>query len=681
MRSNLLRTVRQGHTRLMLLAVASVVVIGTVSEAVATSPLERALSAAFMFRQHAADDLPGALSMFAYEAEPARWESALRPVLPDDDHAFHFFNGSYVLLGPQTGTTAVVGFYHLWSDVLLLACFDTAGAPRLVGLGWSWLAAQASPWDALAPDFTGRAWSAAARAEQVVRATQPWVGQLQQPPQQSADLTGLRGRISAHIQRTTTPPAGLDTALDRVGGEAVADVLQRSAEGRLMELPAEVFGTPAQQAEMRSWYARPQSRMIGWQPAILSLTSTRGAVVLANSIDPAEMLWIGIVTGGGAAQVGGVRLLSLRDAGSVPAPSPPSIVVLSPTPPGTAPPPLPAPPTGPIAEAPANMTGHRAMVGQTLRFRLTGSTAGGVWGSGNVYTDDSCIATAAVHHGIVRAGEQAVVVVTVLPGRDSYRGSTQNGVTTRDYGRWPGSFGFVGGPDAPAVVSLPTSPVAGTPVVARALVNGEPVGIATAFDAVPEVVLFHRFENERVGEVEGFWMRDGTEIARSSTRIQGTNGSVWFTLRAREGQVLRSGRYRAGLIMPGSAATYVDFTIGEAAAGTGQATSVIGAARVQVTTPGDGQQIGNKLTIRGTAQPGSAVRVTVSNWYRIIAEGYATLHVKDLTADAAGNWATEELDMRVPLFGMARSYRIKAEQLRPDREPAAEHTVEVKSGG
>src|SRR5262249_37191385 len=61
-----------------------------------------------------------------------------------------------------------------------------------------------------------------------------------------------------------------------------------------------------------------------------------------------------------------------------------------------------------------------------------------VWGT-DVYSDDSNICAAAVHAGIIGLSGGAL---RVLPrdGLEAYRGTTRNGVTSLDYGRWNGSF-------------------------------------------------------------------------------------------------------------------------------------------------------------------------------------------------------------------------------------------------
>lgn len=98
-----------------------------------------------------------------------------------------------------------------------------------------------------------------------------------------------------------------------------------------------------------------------------------------------------------------------------------------------------------VAPDPGNLYEYRDRVGQTFRFEVVGSTAGSVWGTPSAYTDDSTLAAAAVHAGVVQPGERAVVEVQVLPGRDAYQGMTLNGVTSASYGAWGGSYRVHGG--------------------------------------------------------------------------------------------------------------------------------------------------------------------------------------------------------------------------------------------
>jgi hypothetical protein len=66
-------------------------------------------------------------------------------------------------------------------------------------------------------------------------------------------------------------------------------------------------------------------------------------------------------------------------------------------------------------------------------------TAGNLWGTGT-YTDDSSVCTAAVHAGVITQDGGGEVTFTMLPGEESYQGSTANDITSNDYGSWSGSF-------------------------------------------------------------------------------------------------------------------------------------------------------------------------------------------------------------------------------------------------
>lgn len=86
-------------------------------------------------------------------------------------------------------------------------------------------------------------------------------------------------------------------------------------------------------------------------------------------------------------------------------------------------------------EAPPTMVGLCDTVGSTFYFRLRGETEGSVWGT-DVYTGDSTLAVAAVHAGLVKPEEAAIVKVTVLAPPPQFKGSSRNGVTTHDFGRY-----------------------------------------------------------------------------------------------------------------------------------------------------------------------------------------------------------------------------------------------------
>ena len=108
--------------------------------------------------------------------------------------------------------------------------------------------------------------------------------------------------------------------------------------------------------------------------------------------------------------------------------------------------------TSPLPD-PGSLGNYRGRNGAALYFRVTGSTAGGVWGTGT-YTDDSNLATAAVHGGVLRAGQEGIVKVRIEQGLTLfymysppvYTASTANGVTSNSYGTFGGSYS-VSAPD------------------------------------------------------------------------------------------------------------------------------------------------------------------------------------------------------------------------------------------
>jgi hypothetical protein len=64
---------------------------------------------------------------------------------------------------------------------------------------------------------------------------------------------------------------------------------------------------------------------------------------------------------------------------------------------------------------PGDMKSYRGRNGQVFSFAVTGNARGTVYEDG-IYTDDSSIAVAAVHAGLLADGQVGVVAVKVLPG-------------------------------------------------------------------------------------------------------------------------------------------------------------------------------------------------------------------------------------------------------------------------
>jgi len=98
---------------------------------------------------------------------------------------------------------------------------------------------------------------------------------------------------------------------------------------------------------------------------------------------------------------------------------------------------------GRVEDCPSNATQWRGRRGrQECQCDARATRNGSVWGT-EVYTDDSRICRAAVHAGVI-GNRGGVVTLDMRRGRSSYDGSRRNGVRSRNYGRWQGSFVFVG---------------------------------------------------------------------------------------------------------------------------------------------------------------------------------------------------------------------------------------------
>lgn len=92
--------------------------------------------------------------------------------------------------------------------------------------------------------------------------------------------------------------------------------------------------------------------------------------------------------------------------------------------------------------APTNLVAYRGNNGQNYSFVLTGANSGSIWGT-TIYTDDSNLATAAVHSGFVQLSQTSTITVMILAGQSSYTSTTQNGITSNGYGSWSGSYTFI----------------------------------------------------------------------------------------------------------------------------------------------------------------------------------------------------------------------------------------------
>lgn len=92
-----------------------------------------------------------------------------------------------------------------------------------------------------------------------------------------------------------------------------------------------------------------------------------------------------------------------------------------------------------VLPAPVSLTVYQNQIGKSFLFRVTGSLAGSVWGTG-VYTLDSPLGAAAVHAGVLKPDETDVVRVTILPSPPAFTGSAANGVQSTSFGPFPAAY-------------------------------------------------------------------------------------------------------------------------------------------------------------------------------------------------------------------------------------------------
>ena len=122
----------------------------------------------------------------------------------------------------------------------------------------------------------------------------------------------------------------------------------------------------------------------------------------------------------------------------------------------------PATPVGSRVDGNTRALDKRGRYGERLTYNCpAGFEFRSVWGS-DIYTDDSSICTAAVHTGLIARDRGGSVTIEIRPGRESYVGSTRNGVTTLNYGGSPGSFVFInslGQPTYPGTVRPAGDPI------------------------------------------------------------------------------------------------------------------------------------------------------------------------------------------------------------------------------
>ena len=184
----------------------------------------------------------------------------------------------------------------------------------------------------------------------------------------------------------------------------------------------------------------------------------------------------------------------------------------------------------------ANAGRFRPFVGAQFRYTCpAGGRAGIVWGT-DVYTDDSSVCTAAVHAGRITLAAGGAVTIEMRDGQASYTGSARNGIESRPYPAWPGSFVFVGaaGGGGGGGTPQPGAPPQGT-ATGTVTVNGQPFTSGTVpFGATVDVSEGRLTMRADVGTLQVFG--DGRNAARfvprrASERVNGrTRTLIQLTL-------------------------------------------------------------------------------------------------------------------------------------------------------
>tara|TARA_B110001454_G_scaffold42494_1_gene41693 strand:+ start:120 stop:1241 length:1122 start_codon:yes stop_codon:yes gene_type:complete len=90
------------------------------------------------------------------------------------------------------------------------------------------------------------------------------------------------------------------------------------------------------------------------------------------------------------------------------------------------------------------MSKYSKNIGAIYYVKITGSKYGRLYGGyDGIYTDDSKLAAAAVHSGLLYVGETKTLRVKIVPGQNRYLGIKKNNLQSNYYSAWSGSYYFV----------------------------------------------------------------------------------------------------------------------------------------------------------------------------------------------------------------------------------------------
>ena len=92
-------------------------------------------------------------------------------------------------------------------------------------------------------------------------------------------------------------------------------------------------------------------------------------------------------------------------------------------------------------DTPSDMSEYRGQDGASFLFYVTGDDQGPCWGGkDNIYTDESPLAVAAVHAGLLKANETKLVKVKVLASGNNYPSINRNGIVSEQSESSDGSY-------------------------------------------------------------------------------------------------------------------------------------------------------------------------------------------------------------------------------------------------
>lgn len=82
---------------------------------------------------------------------------------------------------------------------------------------------------------------------------------------------------------------------------------------------------------------------------------------------------------------------------------------------------------------------RKLAIGDQVTLQITGRTEGWVWGDA-VYTLDSNIGAAAVHAGLLKAGETKAIKVWIVPAPSTFAAAERNGIQSGKWGKYHAAF-------------------------------------------------------------------------------------------------------------------------------------------------------------------------------------------------------------------------------------------------